>query len=108
MPHFTASKEAAQEFSLTEKELKAAKILVTSCFTNMGGKRPADLERDEFTWVSIEDLMAEGYSQHEAAGLFSSLRDKGLIAGDAKQRVGDVLETFMTTEAWKYLDQFWA
>lgn len=91
-------------FALTEKELKAATILVQSCLSNMGGSRPSDLDADPFTWVEIKDLMEEGYSQNEAAGLFSSLSSKGFIGGEYNTKSCD---TFVTTEAYRFMDTMW-
>ena len=88
-------------FNLTEKELKAAKILVQSCLDNMGGERPADLEQDEFTWVDLTDLTNSGLSRFEAAGLMSSLNEKGFIEEYNKK------EWVVATEAWRWLDTVW-
>lgn len=44
-------------FDLTPKELDAARKLVQHCLDGMGGKRPADLGNDEFTWVGLDALM---------------------------------------------------
>ena len=70
----------AKTFNLTAKEHAAAIHLVQSCLDGMGGKRPSDLADDEFTWINIGDLVVKGYSQHAAAGLFSSLSAKGFIS----------------------------
>ena len=67
-------------FNLTEKEFKAARIFVETCLDGMGGKRPSDLEYDEYTWIDANDLISNGHTRHEAAGLMSSLSEKGFIA----------------------------
>ena len=89
------------QFTFTVKEAEAARILVQSCLSAMGGKRPADLEYDEFTWIDIKDLMAKGKSRHEAAGLFSALADKGFIG---EYNPG---EWIVNTEGWKFMDTIW-
>lgn len=88
-------------FNLTEKETKAAVIFVKSCLQGMGGKRPADLADDEFTWVGLDDLTDAGLSRFEAAGAMSALADKGIIFEYEKN------EWILTTEAWKWLDTKW-
>jgi len=85
-------------FSLTEKEMIAARRLVQVCLHNMGGKRPSDLEQDEYTWVDISDIMCD-FSRHEAAGLMSSLDLKGFIAKDG--------DWYVTTSGWRWMDTVW-
>lgn len=86
---------------LTKNELHAAFLLVNECLAGMGGTRPADLEDDEYTWVWIDVLVKSGWNRHEAAGTFSSLDKKGFIHENGKE------DSFLTTEAWKYLDTIW-
>lgn len=93
-----------KHFELTAGELKAAKILVQSCLDGMGGSRPSDLEHDEYTWVNIDDLVREGYSQAQAKGFFSSLHKKGFIDGEYDPTQ---CETFVTTDGWKFIDTVW-
>ena len=88
-------------FDLTEKEERAAYFLVRSCVRNMGGKRPADLEHDEYTWVDAQDLVSIGYTRHEAAGLFSSLADKGFIFESEPK------EWAVNTPGWQWFDTIW-
>ncbi len=95
------------QFDLTPAELKVARILVQSCLDAMGGSRPSDLESDPFTWVNIEDLMAEGYSRHEAAGFFSSLSQKGFIEGEFGTKKGDPCETFVSDNGYRWMDTQW-
>lgn len=87
--------------NLTPNELRAALILVRSCFTGMGGNRPGDLADDEFTWVDAKDLMEAGYSRYEAAGTFGALMEKGLIYEY------DEKEWVLATKAWQFLDTIW-
>lgn len=90
-------------FDLTANELKAALIFVRECLNNMGGKRPADLEHDEFTWIGPSDLTSKGYSKEEAAGTMSALEKKGVISlYDFKKR-----EWVLETAAWRWLDTVW-
>ena len=93
-------------FDLTPKELVAAHYLVKSCLRGMGGKRPADLGKDEYTWIAAEDLIKVGYSHHEAAGLFSSLFSKSFIYTEPKGKHGRT-ESFVTTDGWKWFDTVW-
>lgn len=95
-------------FNFTPKELQAAVILVKVCLDGMGGKRPSSLEHDEFTWVDGKDLMQYGYTRHEAAGFFSSLSEKGFIAGYfAGMKSNQQCETYVTTEGWRFIDTVW-
>lgn len=93
-------------FDLTEKEFAAAKIFVQSCLNAMGGKRPSDLEYDEFTWISIEDLMKKGYSRHEAAGLMSALSNKGFIYDEDPEET-QAAHWVVETSAWQWMDKHW-
>jgi len=96
----------SKTFVLTANELNAAMILVKSCLYGMGGKRPSDLEHDEYTWVNPKDLIDAGFSKHEAAGTWSALMDKGVVQfWDETEERGK--EYILATEAWKYLDTIW-
>jgi hypothetical protein len=87
-------------FDLTPKEMTAARRFVQVCLHGMGGSRPSDLEQDEYTWVSLEDLLSD-FTRHEAAGLMSSLADKGFIFEyDKKTWVVD-------TDGWRWMDTVW-
>jgi len=88
-------------YNLTTNETNAALTLVKSCLSNMGGKRPIDLDSDPYTWISIDDLTSAGWSRHEAAGTFSALAAKGVIDIDSE---GDTLNT----EAYRWLDTIWS
>lgn len=91
----------APAFHLTENELKAAFALVKSCLDGMGGSRPSDLERDEFTWVSASDLRDAGWDKHSAEGTFGALVTKGVV------RENNPGEFFLVTAAWRWLDTIW-
>jgi len=93
--------EMARSFNLTTNELRATIALTESCLAGMGGTRPSDLEYDEYTWVSIDDLIAAGWSRHEAAGTFSALADKGVIYEYEED------QWVLDTEAWRYVDTIW-
>lgn len=96
--------------NLTANELKAAIILVTSCLDGMGGKRPADLAHDEYTWVEAGDLMKAGFSRHEANGTFGALMEKGFVSSYGKRRNGEnkmIEEWVLATAAWQFLDTVW-
>jgi len=88
-------------YDLTRNELAAAMTLVKSCLRNMGGIRPLDLDGDPYTWVCPEDLIAGGWTRHEAAGTFGALAAKGFI--DEMEES----EWAMTTEAYRWLDTKW-
>lgn len=88
-------------FNLTQNELAAALVLVKSCLDGMGGKRPADLQHDEYTWVSANDLMAAGWNKNEATGTFGALMEKGLVYESDRN------EWVLATAAWQYLDTVW-
>jgi hypothetical protein len=87
--------------TLTEGELKAARILVAECLRGMGGKRPADLESDPFTWTLPQILIDAGYSRHEAAGFWSSLLAKGAI------EEYDRNEWIVADETWRAFEAIW-
>ena len=89
-------------FDLTQNELAAALVLVNSCLDGMGGKRPSDLEHDEYTWVDAKDLMAtKKWNKNEAAGTFGALMAKGLVMEYDRN------EWCLTTDAWRWLDTVW-
>ena len=87
--------------NLTDGELKVARILVQECLNGMGGKRPADLDGDRFTWAWADTLIENGYSRHEAAGYWSSLEKKGVISHwEGKDYV-------VNDEVWQAFDPIW-
>lgn len=88
-------------FNLTENETRAALVLVKSCLDGMGGKRPSDLEYDEYTWVSAKELMEAGWNKNEAAGTFGALMEKGMVVEHDRN------EWALTTEGWRFLDTIW-
>jgi hypothetical protein len=88
-------------YNLTQNELRAALVLVSSCLDGMGGKRPSDLEHDEYTWVSAKDLMAKGWNKNEATGTFGALEAKGMVSEYDRN------EWVLSTSAWKWLDTVW-
>lgn len=94
---------SAVTFDLTEKELKAAKILTLEALAGMGGERPKDFEDDEYTWVEVDLLVAHGYSLPEAKGYFSSLTKKGFIDQDVDGDGGDCL----SRAGWLWMDTQW-
>ncbi len=89
------------KFDLTDNETRAALILVKSCLRGMGGNRPIDLDSDPYTWVAPEDLIAAGYSRHEAAGTWGALEHKGMIYEYDRN------EYAMTDAGYRFLDTIW-
>lgn len=65
---------------LTVNEKAAALVLLQECLNGMGGKEPADLEYDEYTWCSADTLVANGWTNAEAAGTYGALVKKGIVA----------------------------
>lgn len=97
-------------FDLTDGELRVAHILIAECLAGMGGKRPSDLEYDEYTWAYPADLVKGwGYSKNEAAGFFSSLWDKGFLEcwDDTDVFNKKIKVWVVSTQAWKWLDTKW-
>ena len=88
-------------FDLTSNEYAAARALVASCLSNMGGERPADLDRDPFTWVDASDLIRAGWTRHEAAGTLGALLAKGFIEEYDKD------ELCVATDAYRWMDTQW-
>lgn len=88
-------------YNLTDNEIRAALILVKSCLRGMGGERPIDLDTDPYTWVSPDDLMAQGYTRHEAAGTWGALLDKNVVYEY------DTNEWAMADDAYRFLDTIW-
>lgn len=82
-------------YELTENETKAALTLVGCCL-----ERSSDLKYDPFTWVAPEDLIAAGWSRHEAAGTWNALLQKTVVQ---KYDSDFVLADW----AWRYLDTVW-
>lgn len=93
-------------FDLTENELRAAMVLVADCLNDMGGKRPSDLEYDEYTWQWAWTLQQAGWSRFEAAGTYGSLVEKGFIQLDVGDQRGSPNDC-VTTEGWMWLDTVW-
>ncbi|ARJ66130.1 hypothetical protein WV31_10870 [Magnetospirillum sp. ME-1] len=92
-------------FDLTPNELSAAFALVEACLEEMGGKRPSDLERDEFTWISVRTLCETGlWTWPQAKGTLSSLDKKGFVQIEMD---GDREASFVTTDGWRWLDTVW-
>lgn len=65
--------------TLTPNEQAAALVLLQECLNGMGGKEPAALEHDEYTWCSADVLANKGWTAKEAAGTFASLIVKGIV-----------------------------
>jgi len=66
--------------SLTVKEKVALKAIVHFALENMGGKKPADLFVDNYSFFDQSDLAERTtYTAHEIAGLISSLEGKDVI-----------------------------
>lgn len=100
----------AKTYNFTENELRAALALVTVCLNGMGGKRPADLEQDEYTWIDPEDLIRAGWSRFEAAGTWSALDQKGAIMlyETKNPRMGRDRDSWvLQTSCWQYLETVW-
>jgi len=65
---------------LTEKEEKALIAITEEALENMGGEEPNDLHEDNFSWFNRSVISTRTcFSNHVAAGLMSSLEEKGLI-----------------------------
>ena len=90
-----------REYQLTENELRAVFVLVGWCLENMGGKRPADLGDDPFTWAYPDTLVEAGWSNQAAAGTWGALLDKGIVVWHDKQ------EWYMPDPVWQWLDTIW-
>jgi len=61
---------------LTDKEQKAIDTILD--YSNLSDDCSA-------VWAQPEDLIVNGYSKHEAAGLWSSLLEKGALEEDEKR-----------------------
>jgi hypothetical protein len=92
---------------LTNNEMKALMIFVKSCLNGMGGKRPSDLEHDEYTWIGLRDLTNAGYNRHEASGTMGALEEKGLIYDSCEPQDDGTALYILGTETWKWLDTQW-
>ena len=93
--------------NLTDNEIKALMIFVTSCLNGMGGQRPSDLENDEYTWIGLEDLTRAGYNRHEASGTMGALVEKGLIHDSGDPEDDGTAVYVLATKTWKWLDTKW-
>ena len=81
--------------NLTEKETKAIETILER----------SNLEDDcSCVWAQPIDLIDSGYSKHEAAGLWSSLLEKGALDEDEKRSKADGGDLFIL--AWDLLPQW--
>jgi DNA-binding Xre family transcriptional regulator len=99
-------KQMTKEYQLTENELRAAFVLVGWCLKNMGGKRPADLDDDPFTWAYPDTLIEAGWSKEAAAGTWGALLDKGVVAF-YDRNAGGWDEFCVCDPFWQWLDTVW-
>ena len=90
----------ATTFTFTDNELRAARILLQDCLDNMGGKRPADLANDPFTWCEALTLVKAGFSRHEAAGTYGALIEKGFIVDEGR-------DSHIADDGWRFMDTIW-
>lgn len=101
-----------KEYQLTENEFRAGLALVKNCLGAMGGKRPADLDDDRFTWTYPYVLVEAGWTKESAAGTWRTLITKGVVEWE------DWNEGGMDDEAgwdefcvcdpfWQWLDTVW-
>jgi hypothetical protein len=83
------------KMNLTEKETKAIETILEN----------SNLEDDcSCVWAQPIDLIDSGYSKHEAAGLWSSLLEKGALDEDEKRSKADGGDLFIL--AWDLLPQW--
>lgn len=90
----------ATTFTLTDNELRAARILLQDCLDNMGGERPADLANDPFTWCEARTLVNAGFSRHEAAGTYGALIEKGFVVDEGR-------DSYIADDGWRFMDTIW-
>jgi hypothetical protein len=86
--------------TLTPNEQAAALVLLQECLNGMGGKEPADLEGDEYTWCAADTLVAAGWTKAEAAGTYGALIAKGIVT-QCKGEPCDVLD------GWRDVATLW-
>lgn len=66
---------------LTPKEKSALRAIFINAQQQCGIESPLELHNDNYSWFDRADITRHtGYSKFEAAGLMSSLNEKGLIA----------------------------
>lgn len=88
-------------FDLTDNEMRALCHLVAECLAGIGGRRPADLAGDPYTWCSATILVERGWSKESAGGTYASLIEKGAVEHYAAD--SDVV----ADDAWRWLDTRW-
>jgi DNA-binding MarR family transcriptional regulator len=67
--------------ALTDKEHVALMAIAQNGLDGMGGKEPADLLGDNYSWFDNDDLVKlTGMTKHQCSGLMSALEQKGLAA----------------------------
>jgi len=96
----------SKTYELTENELRAAFVLVGWCLKNMGGKRPADLDDDPFTWAYPDTLIEAGWSKKAAAGTWRTLLTKGVVEWYGWNE-GGWDEFIVCDPFWQWLDTVW-
>ena len=87
------------KINISAKEQKAIDIILAV----------SNLEDDcSAVWCQPSDLIENGFSRHEAAGLWSSLLDKGLIEEDEKRPASEGGDLFLlcwdVLPRWKQIE----
>lgn len=88
--------------NLTPNEQAAALVLLQECLHGMGGKVPADLADDPYTWTDAQTLIDNGWTAAEAAGTYGSLIEKGIVTKDAD---GDFMDWEAVAPLWPIWEQ---
>ena len=85
--------------TLTNKEQKAIDTILG--YSNLS-------DDSSTVWAQPEDLIVNGYSKHEAAGLWSSLLDKGALEEDEKRTKAEGGDLFVlgwdVLPKWKQIE----
>lgn len=96
--------KAAPAIELTNKEMVALRHIVANALDNMGGKEPADLFEDNFSWFNAEELAEKAViTVNQAKGLIASLTVKGLVGAEESSADSDV-NNYLTNEGIKFAE----
>lgn len=83
----------------TAQEKHAVVALYQACLFNVGSDAFADLEEGE-TWVTADDLRADGFPPGDAKKMFSNLIARGVIEDTGEGYILSIEAAQVAAECW--------